>query len=50
MLCFRKFTRSFRNFYLTLSALETKSDIFANSVHPDESAHDEPSHQILNCL
>ena len=35
---------------LTLSALQTRPDICANSVGPDEMAHDEPSHRDLNCL
>ena len=34
---------------LTLSALLTKT-ILANSVDPDETAHNEPSHQDLHCL
>ena len=34
----------------TLSALQTKTDNFANSVDPDETAHNEPSHQDLHCL
>ena len=35
---------------LTLSALQTKIDSFANSVDPDETAHNEPSHLDLHCL
>ena len=35
---------------LTLSALQTKTDTFANSVDPDEMAHNEPSQQDLHCL
>ena len=33
-----------------LSALQTKTMSFANSVDPDETAHNEPSHQDLHCL
>ena len=29
----------------TLSALQTKTDTCANSIDPDETARDEPSHQ-----
>ena len=36
--------------YLTLSALQTVTDTFANSVDPDETAHNEPSHQHLHCI
>ena len=35
---------------LTLKALETKKDKFANNVDPDEVAHNEPPHQDLHCL
>ena len=35
---------------LTLSDLQAKICIFANSVDPDEMAHNEPSHQDLHCL
>ena len=35
---------------LTLSTLKTKADTYANSVDPDETAHNEPSHQDLYCL
>ena len=35
---------------LTLSTLQTKTDAFANSVDPDETACNEPSHQDLHCL
>ncbi len=35
---------------LTLSALQTCIHVFANSVDPDELAHNEPSHQYLHCL
>ena len=35
---------------LTLSVLWTKTDTFANSVDPDETAHYEPSHLDLHCL
>ena len=34
---------------LTLSVLQTKA-FFANSVDPDETAQDEPSHQDLHRL
>ena len=37
-------------YILTLSTLYTKTDAFANSVEPDETAHNEPSHQDLHCL
>ena len=33
---------------LTLSALQTKPDTCANSVDPDETARNEPSHQDLH--
>ena len=32
------------------SSLKTKNDASANSVDPDETAHNEPSHQDLHCL
>ena len=35
---------------LTLSFLQANTDTFANSVDPDETAHNEPSHQDLHCL
>ena len=35
---------------LTLSSLQTNTDTFANSADPDETAHNEPSHQDLQCL
>ena len=35
---------------ITLPALQTKIDTCANSVDPDETAHNEPSHQDLHCL
>ena len=35
---------------LTLSALQTNTDTFANSADPDETARIEPSHQDLHCL
>ena len=35
---------------VTLSALWTQTDIFANSVDPDETARYEPSHLDLYCL
>ena len=37
-------------FILTFSALQTKTDTCANSVDPDEMAHNEPSHQGLHYL
>ena len=36
--------------FLTLSSLQTNMDTFVNSVDPDETAHNEPSHQDLHCL
>ena len=36
--------------YLTISAQLTKADITANSVAPDETAHNESSHQKPHCL
>ena len=41
---------SFVNPLLALSAWQTKTDSFAKSVDPDETAHNEPSHQDLCCL
>ena len=38
------------NLLLTLSALQTKTYTFANSVDPDETAHKELSHLGLHCL
>ena len=35
---------------LTLSSLQTKTNTFANSVGPDETSHNEPSHPDLHCL
>ena len=35
---------------LTLSTWQTKTFTFANSVDPDETARNEPSHQDLHCL
>ena len=35
---------------LTLSDRQTKTDTFANSLDPDETACNEPSHQGLQCL
>ena len=32
------------------SALHTETSVFANRVDPDETAHNEPSHQNLHCL
>ena len=34
----------------SVSAEETKIDKFANSVDPDEVAHNEPPHLDLHCL
>ena len=34
----------------TLSALQTQTNCFANSVDPNETAQPEPSHQDLHCL
>ena len=34
----------------TISALQTKTDTYANSVDPDEMAHNEPSHLDLHYL
>ena len=36
--------------FLTLSAMSTKTDTFANSVDPAETAHNEPSYQDLHDL
>ena len=36
--------------YLTLSSLQTKTSILANSVDPDERARNEPSYQDLHWL
>ena len=33
-----------------LSARQTKTDTCANSVDPDEMAHNEPSHLDLHCM
>ena len=33
-----------------LSALQTKTNTFANSIDQDETARNEPFHQDLNCL
>ena len=38
------------NTALTLSSLQTNTGTFANSADPDETAHNEPSHQDLQCL
>ena len=35
---------------LTLSFLQTKTDTFANSADPDETAHTELYHLDLHCL
>ena len=35
---------------LTIPTLLTKTDIFANSVDPNEMAHNESSHHDLQCL
>ena len=35
---------------LILSIQQTKPDIYANSVDPDEMAHNEPSNQDLDCV
>ena len=35
---------------LTLSSLQTSTDMFANSVDPDEMACYKPSHLALHCL
>ena len=35
---------------LILSAWQTKTNICANSIGPDETARSEPSHQDLQCL
>ena len=37
-------------FFLILSSLKINTDTFANSVDPDETARNEPSHQDLHCL
>ena len=33
-----------------LSTMQTEPDTYANSVDPDETTHNEPSHQTLHCL
>ena len=35
---------------VTISSIQTKTYTIANSVDPDETARDEPSHQDLHCL
>ena len=35
---------------ITLKAPNTTKDAFANTVNPDETAHNEPSHLDLQCL
>ena len=40
----------YRFLILTLETLQTKTDNFANSVAPDETARNEPSHLELHCL
>ena len=35
-----------KNHFLTLSALQTKTDTFANSVDPDETAYNELTHGL----
>ena len=35
---------------LNLPVLQIKTGTFANNVDPDETAHNEPSHQDLHCL
>ena len=40
----------FYGYFLTISSLQTKTDAFANNADPDETAHNEPSHQDLHCL
>ena len=35
---------------LTLSAVQIQAYTFANSVDPEETAHNEPSPQDLHCL
>ena len=44
------FYRTYNLLALTLSALQTKTDTFANGIDPDEMAHNEPSHQDLHFL
>ena len=41
---------TFLRMLLTLSALNTKTDALSNSVDPDETAHNEPSHLDIHCL
>ena len=44
-------TRKISTFFgLTLSALQIKTDTFANSVDPDKTARNESSHLELHCL
>ena len=35
---------------VTLSTMYNSTDTYANSIDPDEMAHNEPSHQDLHCL
>ena len=35
---------------ITLSVLQTKQNTYANSIDPDEMAHNEQSHLDLHCL
>ena len=37
-------------FHLSFSSLQTNTNTCANSVDPDETARNEPSHQDLHCL
>ena len=50
MTCIRCVHFKNKTLNLTLSALQTNTSTFANSVDPDEMAHYEPSHQDLHCL
>ena len=38
------------NMFINFLALKTMTDTFSNSADPDETAHNEPSHQDLLCL
>ena len=43
-------TQTYLHGVLTLSLPETIIMCFANSIDPDETAHNEPSHLDLRCL
>ena len=46
-----KFSKNLKNkILITLKAPNTTIAEFANTVDPDETAHNEPCHQDLQCL